>query len=89
MALAIRGACDKKVVGNSNKGNGNKSSGRAMARRGMKTMWVMESGMRLAGNKEDKCKGSKGNGNSVVRVAGKEEDGGEVNCDGNKGGRQW
>ncbi len=60
-----------------------------MARRGMTTMWVMETGMRLAGNKEDNGKGSKGNGNSVVRVAGKKGDGGGVDCDGNKDGRRW
>ncbi len=40
------------------------------------TMWAMASAMRLAGDKEDKCKGGKGNGDGDVRVAGKEKDGG-------------
>ncbi len=42
-------------------------------------MWAMATAMRLAGNKEDKgkgSKGSKGNGNGNVRVGGEEEDGG-------------
>jgi hypothetical protein len=67
-----------------------------MATRAMATMWVIAMAMRLAGNKEDKGQDGKGNCNGNVRVAGKEEDGGQVDCnsnkesngDGNKGGRQ-
>jgi hypothetical protein len=42
--------------------------------------------MRMAGDKEGKSKGGKGNGDNNVRVAGKEEDGGQVDCNGGKEG---
>ncbi len=42
--------------------------------------------MRLAGNKEDKGEGHKGNGDGDMRMVGEEEDGGQVECDGNKEG---
>ncbi len=57
-----------------------------MAMRAMATMWAMAMVMRLAGNEEDKGKGGKGNGDGNVRVVGKEEDGGQVDYNGNKEG---
>ncbi len=47
-------------------------------------MWAMATAMRLVGDKEDKGTGGKGNGNSDVNVAGKEENGGRLDCNGNK-----
>ncbi len=44
-----------------------------MALGSMATMWVMVTVMRLVGKEEGKGKGSKGNGNDNVRMAGKEE----------------
>ncbi len=71
--MATRVACDEEGNGNSNEGNVNKGGGRAMATREMVTMWTMAMEMRLAGNKEGKSKGGKGNGDGNMRVAGKEE----------------
>ncbi len=56
------------------------------ATRMMATMWAMVMGMRLAGHKEDNGKGSKGNIDGNVREVGKEENGGQVDCNGNKEG---
>ncbi len=44
-----------------------------MAMRAKATMWVMAMAMRLAGNKEGKSEGGKGNGDGEFRVAGEEE----------------
>jgi hypothetical protein len=57
-----------------------------MATRAMATMWAMAMVVRLAGDKDDKGKGGKGNLDGDVKVAGKEEDGGKVDCNGNKEG---
>jgi hypothetical protein len=67
-----------------------------MAMRAMGTMWEMVMAMRLAGDKQDKGEGGKGNDDGDVRAAGEEEDGGQVDRDGaeegdgdgNEGGRQ-
>jgi hypothetical protein len=67
MALVTRVVCNKE--------GGGKGGRQAMAIRAMATMWAMGMVMRLAGNKEDKSEGGKGNGNGDVRVVGKEEDG--------------
>jgi hypothetical protein len=88
LALAMRVACDKEGDG--------KGGRQEMATRAMATMWAMTVAMRLVGSKEDKGEGGKGIGNGNVRVAGKEEDGRQVDCngikegdgDGNKGGGQ-
>ncbi len=60
--------CDKKGDGDSNKGNGNEGGRQATVTRAMVTamvtMWEMAMAMRLAGNKEDKGKRGKGDGNS-------------------------
>jgi hypothetical protein len=87
MVSATRVACNKEDDGNSNKGDGNEVGRQATATRAMATMWAaMETAMRLAGDKEGKGRGGKGNGNGNVRVAGEEEDGGQVDCNGNKEG---
>ncbi len=67
MALATRVVCDKEGDG--------KCGRQAMATRAMATMWVMAMAMRLAGNEEDKGKGSKGNG--------------KRQCEGGGQGRGW
>jgi hypothetical protein len=92
----MRVAGDKEGKGGKGHGIGNKvacneegdgKGGRqATATRAMATMWAMATVLRLVGDKEDKGKGGKGNGNGNVRVAGKEEDGGQVDCNGNKEG---
>ncbi len=69
MASAVRVVCNKEGDGNSNEGNGNKGGGRAMAMRAIAMV------VRLAGNKEDKGKGSKGNIDGNVRVVGEKKDG--------------
>jgi hypothetical protein len=68
MVLVMRVVCNKEGDG--------KGDGKAMAMRAMMMMWVMATAMRLVGNKEDKGKGGKDNGDGNVMVAGKEEDGG-------------
>ncbi len=78
MVLGTRVACNKEGDG--------KGGGQATAMRAMVTMWAMVMGMRLAGDKEDKGKGGRGNGDGNVRVVGKEEDGGQVDCNGGKEG---
>ncbi len=52
-------SCNKEGGGNSGKSNGDKGGRRATA---TATMWAMAMEARLAGNKEGKCKGDKGNG---------------------------
>ncbi len=69
-----------------NKEDDGKGGRQATATRVMATMWMMGTAMRLVGDKEDKVKGGKGNCDSNVSVRGKEEDGGQVGCDGNKEG---
>ncbi len=75
--LATRAACNKEGNGNSNEGHGVEGGKQAMATRAMVTMWVMETAMRLADDKEGKGKGKgkgrKGNDNGNVRVSGKKE----------------
>ncbi len=78
MALVTSVVCDKEGDG--------KGGRQAMATRAMAMMWATVTAMRLAGDKEDKGKGSKGNGDNNVRVVGKEEDGRQVDCDGNDEG---
>ncbi len=53
-AMGTKVSCNKE-------GNGNKDGGQAMAT--VRT-WAMATATRLAGNKEGKCKGGKGNANS-------------------------
>ncbi len=48
--------CNKEGGGDGNKSNGDEGGGRATA---MATTWAMATAMRLAGNKEGKCKGGK------------------------------
>jgi hypothetical protein len=79
MALAMKVAWDKE-------GDGDKGGRQATAMRAMAMLRVMVKAMRLAGGKEDTGEGCKGNGDSNVRAAGKEEDGGQVDCDGDKEG---
>jgi hypothetical protein len=80
MVLAMRVVCDKEGDGKGGK--------QATATMVMGTMWAMATAMRLVGNKEDRGKSSKGNGNGNVRVADKEEDGGQVDCNGDKEGNR-
>ncbi len=75
MELVTKVACNKEGDDNSNEGNGNKGGRQELAMRVMVTMWAMATAMRLAGDKENKGKGIKGDDN------GKEEDGGQVDCD--------
>ncbi len=70
MALATRVACnDEGNDGNRGKSNGDEGGGRATAMRAMAMAtamvptWAMVTAMRLAGDKEGKGKGDKGNGN--------------------------
>ncbi len=52
--VATKVSCNKEGGGNGGKSDGNEGGGRAMA---MATTWVMATAMRLAGDKEGKCKG--------------------------------
>ncbi len=65
MALATLVACDKVGDGNGCKSNGDEGDGQATVTRAMgmakTTPWAIVMVMRLAGNKESKGKGSKGN----------------------------
>jgi hypothetical protein len=58
--VATKVSCNKEGGGNGGKSDGNKGGGQAMA---TATTWVMAMAMRLASNKEDKCKGGKFNCN--------------------------
>ncbi len=55
---------------------------------GMTTMWVMVTGMRLAGNKDDMDKGNKGNGNCNEGGGQQKGQMQQGNGDGDKGGGQ-
>ncbi len=67
MLVVVGGGCLRR---DANKGNEDKSGGQATATRAMvtattmATIWAMAKAKRLAGDKERKSKGSKGNGNS-------------------------
>ncbi len=67
-ALAMRVECNKKSNVNGGKSNGNKGGGRLTATRAMATvkgsMWAMAMVTRLAGDKEGKGEGGKGDCNS-------------------------
>ncbi len=68
--MATRVACDEEGDDNGYKSNGNKGDGQAMGTRAMATVmatakattWVMVILRRLAGNKEGRGEGSKGDG---------------------------
>ncbi len=54
--VAMKVSCSEEGGGNGGKSNGNKGGGRAMA---TAMTWVVATAMRLAGDKEGKCKGGK------------------------------
>ncbi len=58
--MATKVLCNEKGGGNGGKSDGDKGGGQAM---GTVTTWAMAMATRLVGNKEGKCKGSRGNGN--------------------------
>jgi hypothetical protein len=53
-------SCNEKGGDDGGKSSGNKGGGRAMV---IATTWAMATATRVAGNKEGKCKGGKGNCN--------------------------
>ena len=96
MALATRVECDKESDGFAGKSDGNKGGRQLTATRAMAmvmaTTWVMATVTRLAGDKEGKGEGGKGDddgdeGGGRQRGNG---DGGNRDGDGNNGGRwRW
>ncbi len=58
--IATKVSCNEEGGGDGGKSDGNKGGGRAMVRA---TTWAMATATRLAGDKEGKCKGGKGNCN--------------------------
>jgi hypothetical protein len=58
--VATNVSCNKEGSGDGGKSNGDEGGGQAAA---TATTWAMASAMRLAGNEEGKCKGSKFNSN--------------------------
>jgi len=66
MVLATTVECNEESNGFVDKSNGNEDGMRLTATRAMATvtatMWVMVMVIRLAGNKEGKCEGGKGEG---------------------------
>ncbi len=59
--VATKVSCNKEGGGDGGKSDGDEGGGRATA---TATTWVMATAMRLAGNKEGKCKGGTFNSNS-------------------------
>jgi hypothetical protein len=86
IALATRVACNEEGDGISNKGDGNEGGGQTMVKKAIATMWAMAAVMRVAGDKKDKGEDGKSNGESNVRVVGKEEVCGQVNYNGKEEG---
>ncbi len=58
--MAAKVSCNKEGGGDGGKSNHDKDGGQVTA---TVTTWAMATETRLAGDKEGKCKGSKGNGN--------------------------
>jgi len=84
MALAMRVECDEESNGFGGKSDGNKCGRRLTVTRAMATamatMWVMETVTRLAGDKEGKDEGGKGDGDG-------DEGGGRRRGNGDGGGK--
>ncbi len=94
MALATRMECDEESDCFSGKSDGNEGGRRLTATRAMVTVtvttWLMAMVTRLAGNKEGKGEGGKGDGNGDEgggRRSGN-GDGGKSDGDGDNGGRR-